>query len=117
MIFRFPKDDAQYSWTQHVKDKMIQYRLSPQKIKTILKNPSRKEEGIAPKTVAVMKRNDTPKRKEEQWVMYQEQVKSEKLKAKKLRVISAWRYPGVSPKGKEIYIPEDILTELEKMSN
>jgi hypothetical protein len=64
-----------------------------------------------------MKRNHTPKRKEEVWVMYQERAKSEKLKAKRLHIISAWRYPGVSPKGKEIYIPEDILVELEKLSS
>lgn len=83
----------------------------PQKIKTILKTHDRKEEGIAPKTVAVMKRNDTPKRKEEMWVMYVE-TKKEKLKAKKIKVISVWRYPGISPKGKEFYIPEDTLKEL-----
>jgi len=29
-------------------------------------------------------------------------------------VISAWRYPGVSPVGKQIPIPADILEELKK---
>ena len=72
MLFKFPKDDKNFAWTQHVKNKMLRYRLSEQKIKTVLKNPARKEEGIAPKTTAVMKRNDTPKRKEELWVMFQE---------------------------------------------
>ena len=105
MLFKFPKDDKNFSWTSHVKNKMLHYRISEQKIKTILKNPSRKEEGIAPNTSAFMKRNDTPKRKEEMWVMFQ------KL-GRKLRIISAWRYPGISPKGKEIPIPEDILKEL-----
>lgn len=89
---------------------MLYYRISEQKIKTILKNPSRKEEGIAPNTSAVMKRNDTPKRKEEMWVMFQ------KL-SHKLRIISAWRYPGMSPKGKEIPIPKDIMQELEGVLN
>jgi len=112
ILFKFPKDDKNYSWTQHVKNKMIQYRLSGQKIRNILINPSRKEEGIAPNTLAVMKRNDTKKRKEEIWVMYQQLAKSEKLRTKKIRFISSWRYPGVSPKGKEIPIPEDILREL-----
>jgi len=117
MLFKFPKDDKNFSWTSHVKGKMLQYRLSEQKIKTILKNPSRTEEGIAPKTTAVMKRNDTPKRKEELWVMYQKITNSKQLTTNnKIRVISAWRYPGVSPKGKEIYIPEDVLSELEKIS-
>lgn len=110
MLFKFPKDDKNFSWTQHVKNKMLHYRISEQKIKTILKNPARKEEGIAPKTLAVMKRNDTPKRKEELWVMFQKN-------GQKHRIISAWRYPGVSPKGKEIPIPEDILQELEKAIN
>src|SRR3989344_8681066 len=106
MLFKFPKDDKNFSGTSHVKNKMLHYRLSEQKIKTILKNPARKEEGIAPKTTAVMKRNDTPKRKEELWVMFQEQrTKEHKNKEiKKLRIISAWRYPGISPKGKEIPI-------------
>ena len=80
----------------------------------MLNNPVRKEGGIAPKTTAVMKRNDTPKRKEELLVMYQKQVTSDKRQVTKIRIISAWRYPGVSPKGKEIPIPEDILKELEE---
>ena len=110
MLFRFPKNDKNFSWTSHVKNKMIQYRISEQKIKEILKNQDRREEGIAPKTMAVMKRNDKPKRKEEMWVMF---IKD----GSKIRVISAWRYPGVSPKGKDIPIPEDILKELEELMN
>ncbi|MDP3729305.1 MAG: hypothetical protein Q8R26_00915 [bacterium] len=113
MLFRFPKNDKQFVWTDHAKRKMLQYRLSDQKIKIILNNPVRTERGIAPKTVAKMKRNDTAKRKEELWVMYQEQVKSEKSKVQKLKIISTWRYPGVSPK-REVPIPQDILDELEK---
>jgi len=69
-MITFPKDDAQYRWTAHIKNKMLRYRISAQMIKTILRNPARREEGIAPRTVAVMKRHDTPKRKEEMWVMY-----------------------------------------------
>ena len=105
MFFKFPKDDKNFSWTSHSKSKMLQYRISEQKIKTVLKNLDRKEEGIAPKTVAVMKRNDTPKRKEEIWVMFQRV-------GQRLKIISAWRYPGVSPKGKALPIPQDILEEL-----
>lgn len=113
MLFKFPKNDSQYIWTDHSKSKMLQYRIMPQKIKTILHSYNRKEEGIAPKTVAVMKRNDTPKRKEEMWVMYTE-TKNEKLKSKKIKIISTWRYPGISPKGKRIEIPEDTLEYLTK---
>lgn len=114
MLFKFPKDDKYFSWTSHVKNKILQYRLSEQKIKTVLKNYVRKEDGIAPKTTAVMKRNDTPKRKEEIWVMYQELSRKSKVESQKLRIISAWRYPGISPKGKEIPIPRDILEELQE---
>ena len=107
MLFKFPKDDRQYKWTSHIKNKMLFYRISEQKIKTILKNPDRHEEGIAPNTNASMKRNDTPKRKEELWIMYQK-------RGPKSLMISAWRYPGKSKPGKEIPIPEDILEEIKK---
>lgn len=113
MLFKFPKNDKTFSWTSHVKNKMLYYRISEQKIKTILKNPNREEKGIAPKTLAVMKRNDTSKRKEELWVMFQELGHRGKGTVKRINIISSWRYPGVSPKGKEIPIPEDILKELE----
>ena len=108
MFFKFPKNDKNYSWTSHIKSKMLFYGISEQKIKTILKNTDRREEGIAPNTVAVMKRNDTPKRKEEIWVMF---ANSGVLKK---TMISAWRYPGKSKPGKEIPIPEDILSEIQK---
>ena len=94
---------------------------SEQKIKTVLKNPARKEEGIAPKTTAVMKRNDTQKRKEEIWVMFRHANSAPPSRnaglgnAKapmRIKIISAWRYPGTSPKDKAIPIPEDILEEL-----
>jgi len=135
MLFKFPKDDKNFSWTSHVKGKMLQYRLSEQKIKTVMRNPNRKEVGIAPNTSAVMKRNDTPKRKEEIWVMFQivpqngtrgqMQTTTRRPRGRaspsagtyaecqKSRIISAWRYPGISPEGKKIPIPDDILEELE----
>lgn len=118
MFFKFPKNDKNFIWTDHSKSKMLQYRLSEQKIKTILNNPERTETGVAPKTAAVMKRNDTPKRKEEMWVMYQ-LIGSEKLKAKsekflkRKKIISVWRYPGISPK-REIPIPEGLLEEISQ---
>ena len=78
------------------------------------------------------------KRKEESWnqeiwVMYQIKAESRKLKVeskmqnpamqklqnaintnKKITIISAWRYPGVSPKNNPI--PEDILREIEEIA-
>lgn len=123
MLFRFPKDDKNYSWTTHVKNKMLFYRISEQKIKAILRSPDRKEEGIAPDTLAVMKRNDKPNKKEELWVMYATKTNNKKtatdaekiklrIEGRKFRIISAWRYPGVTKKGNEIPIPHDILEEL-----
>lgn len=118
-MIRFPKDDKTYRWTSHIKSKMVYYNLSPQKILTVLKNPNRKEEGVATDTLAVMKRNDTPKRKEEIWVMYaigsgEPTSKKLKVKSKKYVMISAWRYPGKSKPGKQIPIPDDILMEIKE---
>lgn len=113
---KFPKNNSRHHWTSHIKNKMLFYRISEQKIQTIMKSPDRKEEGIAPNTFAVMKRNDTPKRKEEFWVMYCAGGASSKLKvpSSKFVMISAWRYPGKSKPGKEIPIPDDILAEIKK---
>jgi hypothetical protein len=70
---------------------------------------------------------------QEIWVMYQTKSQSRKLKAesqienpklrelekrinlnKQITIISAWRYPGVSPKNNPI--PEDIMREIEELS-
>ena len=32
-----------------------------------------------------------------------------KIESLKVKIISAWKYPGESPKGKIIYIPPDTL--------
>lgn len=106
-MIRLPKDDKTYKWTSHIKGKMIYYRLSPQIVRGILNSPKRVEEGIAPGTSAAMKRHDTPKRKEEMWVMYKKQNLGSRF-----LMISAWRYPGISRAGKEIPIPNDIREEL-----
>lgn len=118
MFIKFPKDDKYFSWTRHIKNKMIFYGLSEARIKSVLKSPKRKEEGIAPSTTAVMKRNDRGKKKEEIWVMFKKSHKSKVISymsGAKLLMISAWRYPGVSKKEKTIPIPEDILNELDSL--
>ena len=81
------------------------------------------------------KKNGKPvKWYEEIWVMWQEvrskneqasdlKIKNQKskiidvflLQNAKLRIISAWRYPGMSPERASIPIPDDILIEIEKM--
>ena len=101
------KNKDNFFWTLHGQAKMRQYRLSEARVRRVVRRPERLEEGIAPKTIAVMQRNDTPKRKQEIWVMYQ-------TINQKLRIIAAWRYPGVSPKRQPPPIPEDILEQLSR---
>jgi len=110
-------------WTEHSKIKMRQYGLSKQKLLGILRSPERKEKGIASGTTAVMKTNKVffkakrispakawqrPKKAPgEIWLMYRD-VKDFR------KIISAWRYPGISKPGEEIPIPEDIRQEILK---
>jgi hypothetical protein len=122
MQFNIPKNTEKYEWTQHAAFKMKQYGLSAQRILRVVKNPQRVEEGIVKNTIAVMQpaslRTKNGKRvwSQEIWAMYQikRKMQSAKLKTlapQKIRLISAWRYPGVSPKRDPI--PEDILWELD----
>src|SRR3989337_475633 len=128
MHLKVPKNTEKYFWTQHAAYKLRQYGLSAQRVIRVINNPQRKEEGIVPKTIAVMQptsaKNKDGKKvwSQEIWAMYQvsasgRKVKSEKLKVqsefgnlistKQLKIISAWRYPGVSPQKDPI--PEEIL--------
>lgn len=105
-------------WTQHSQLKLKQYGLSKQKLLGILYKPERKEQGIVPGTTAVMKTNKSysnslQKKKKvfgEIWLMYKD-VKDIR------KIISAWRYPGVSKPGEEIPIPKEIRRELLKNSD
>jgi len=98
-------------WTKHSERKMKYYQLSKSRILRIIKNPYRVEEGIAPKTIALMrptkikKINNKKTWREEIWAMIQ---KSENG----LKIISAWRYPGQSPQTNPI--PVEIIEELKK---
>lgn len=105
-------------FTAHARYKMKQYGLSEQKVKGIIRNPRRTQKGIAPQTAAVMQ-PISPKMvagkevwKQEIWTMF---VKKKStfgpLGRESIRIISAWRYPGMSPKGNPI--PEEIWRELE----
>lgn len=112
-------------WTQHSEIKMKQYGLSKSKLSNILRKPERKEQGIVPGTTAVMRTNKVlfkqkqitvagawqkPQRAPgEVWLMYKDVKKDE---GPIRRIISAWRYPGVSKPGEEIPIPQDIRDEL-----
>lgn len=98
-------------WTKHSERKLRFYNLSKSKIIRIIKKPFRIEEGIAPKTIALMqpakiiKKGPRPTWKQEIWTMVQ---KSEAG----LKIISAWRYPGKSPALNPI--PQEIIEELKK---
>jgi len=95
-------------WTRHSRQKMKHYQLSESRVKRVMRYPKRIEEGIAPNTIACMQLAG----KTEIWMMYQD------LKTKNkagIRIITAWRYPGKSPIGKAIPIPEDILKDLKKI--
>lgn len=120
MNFRLPKDTEKISWTRHAWEKMKFYRLSESHLKRILRHPKRTEKGIAPKTIACMQPSGSRKHPTEIWLMYQiinQKSKIKKLKIKeKIRIISAWRYPGVSPIGEPIFIPEDVLDELRQLT-
>jgi len=109
------------SWTQHSQIKMKQYGLSKQKLLGILYKPERKEKGIVQGTTAVMKTNKIffnskkitlskawirPKKAPgEIWIMFKD-IKKDMVLTRK--IISAWRYPGISKPGEEVPVPEDI---------
>ena len=98
------------AWTKHAKRKMRYYRLSETRLKRVLNNPKRKELGVAPGTVALMQSTGSKKHPTEIWLMYQN------LKGNKIRIITAWRYPGKSPIRGPIPIPEEILQELGEIN-
>ena len=126
--------DDKYQWTKHSLMKMQYYGLSQQRVKRVLKSPERIEEGIVEKTIACMQTAGSSKHPYEIWMMYQIKCKNKKSKIKitiqnsksdKLnnelysrhnkyfRIISAWRYPGKSPKNNPI--PEEILSEIRSL--
>lgn len=139
MFLKLPENNEKIFWTRHSKDKMRQYQLSDKRVLKVFRRPSRKEEGIAKGTIAVMQTTGTKKHPTEIWLMYQ--IVKVKIgnparnatpiknavstagwhsvaggqKFKKIKIISTWRYPGQTPVGKPIPIPQDILEELQKM--
>lgn len=121
-------------WTQHSLIKMKQYGLSKTKIIHIIHKPERVEDGIVPGTGAMMKTNKVfnnstfkkslrldlkvrinpallklrrTKAPGEVWLMYKDSKEQRKI-------ISCWRYPGITKPGEQIPIPEDIKIELLK---
>lgn len=126
MQFKVPKNTDKYQWTEHSIYKMKQYGLTAQRVLRVINNPQRREEGIVKNTIAVMQpasmntKNGKRIWSSELWAMYQIKGGSKNEKPKnilnknQIRIISAWRYPGVSPKRDPI--PEEILREIESAS-
>ncbi len=131
-MYKNPKNDAKYYWTQHVVDKMRYYAISENLVKRIIRFPQRQEDGIAERTVAVMQAGPNKKKPQEIWVMYQEKTSTRngtKTKGNDLMeqflnsqsqqqkiIISTWRYPGISPIGKPLGVPDDVLEALAELS-
>ncbi len=112
MQIKRPKNNEKYYWTDHVYGKMVQYGISEQTVRRIIRNPERVEEGIAEDTIAVMQTRGN-KQSYELWVMYASPKISEKSnKLSKVTVITVWRYPGISPVRDIVPIPQDIVDEL-----
>lgn len=95
-------------WTRHCQEKMRYYRLSEARLKRVLRSHKRIEQGVAPETVAIMQPTGSRKHPTEIWLMYQK-------KNSKIKMISAWRYPGVSPVGQPPPIPEDVRQDLQSL--
>ncbi len=100
------RETKEFFWTKHAMTKALFYGLAPSRVKKIFRAPDRTEVGIAAGTIAMMQRVGKGKRQTEIWVMWQ------KGKGGQKKIITAWRYPGVSPV-REIPIPQEILKELK----
>lgn len=121
-----------YEWTEHSQVKMRQYGLSEQRIIRVIRVPFRYEEGVLDGAVGVMQPTSVKKIiagkpvewKQEIWVMYvlaKPRNKKRNLKitnfalenSKVIKIITAWRYPGMSPKRDPI--PSEIMEEVRRL--
>ncbi len=96
-----------YSWTKHSQIKLRQYNLSESRIKRVIRHPQRIEKGIAPDTIACLQKAGSKKHPYELWVMYVIEKRT-----KSIKIISAWKYPGVTKPGDPLPIPPDIFGEI-----
>jgi hypothetical protein len=120
MQFKAPKNTEKYFWTKHAAFKLRLYGLSAQRVIRVINNPQRKEEGVAENTIAVMQpasvKNKSGKKvwSQEIWAMYRVAAGGGKIQSEGnnagYKIISVWRYPGVSPEKNPI--PKEILDEI-----
>jgi len=122
------KINDKYQWTKHSIYKMRHYGLSEQRIKRVIRYPSRTEEAIIPGMIAAMKpaglatealAKAAGKKYSEIWTIYKP-VKSTNTKYKiqntkynQIKIITAWRYPGKSLTRNPI--PKEILEEIKNI--
>ncbi len=140
---KFPENTARFSWTRHIKNKMLFYNISGAQILRIFQKPDRREEAIAPGTIGAMKvvrhnlqrtthdlspRSKMQKKREtEIWIMYKmagkvlrapksklERVGYKRPQTIKTTMISVWRYPGRTKVGERPAIPQGFMEELEQ---
>ena len=103
------KGSDKYYWTKHSLYKMRHYGLSGQRIKRVIRHPARVEEAVVPNMIAVM----CPNKKQEIWAMYTLIKSNVKNQMSRVKVITAWRYPGKSPARNPI--PQEILDEIKNV--
>ena len=77
MFVKEPKNNKEIYWTRHIKEKMRYYGISEGLLKRILRNPHRKEYGVAPDTIGIMQKAQSRK-PGEVWLMYQEKSRRKK---------------------------------------
>ncbi|MCC6404892.1 MAG: hypothetical protein IT405_00710 [Candidatus Yanofskybacteria bacterium] len=113
--FALPRDNEKYRWTHHVVRKLRFYGLTPSRVLRVIRAPERVEEGVAEGTLAAMQTAGTKAKPWEVWVMWREEKKRAKSPLSDYRkvIITAWRYPGVSPVRERVPLPAGVLAELE----
>ena len=90
---------------------MRQYHLVESRVKRIIRFPTRTEEGILDGAIACMQPAEG-KNYSEIWAMYVLQNQKSNTARKRIKVITAWRYPGKSPERDPI--PPDVIAEVRK---
>jgi len=114
LLAKDPQNTDKYYWTDHAKAKLKQYGLSASRVTRIMRYPERIEEAIVADCFAAMQTVGN-KNKNEIWIMWQNIIKDKKLLSAKKKIISAWRYPGITQPGKQIPFPADTLEELQTL--
>ena len=94
--------------------KMGYYGLTPSRVLRVIRAPHRMEEGIVEGTLAAMQTAGSKAHPWELWVMWREHKKAklDVLHPNQKIIITAWRYPGVSPVRERVPIPSEIMAEL-----